>query len=290
MVLLRVLVELGYSSLSVFHINHQLRGEESEADAELVSRTMQALDLEGAVCETDTQEYADATKQSIETAARNLRRMAWADEMNQTKSKGVILAHHADDQVETVLMNLFRGAGSRGLGGMDAIRNFVINGKALTLIRPFLAIPRRKLREFAKQHDVAFREDSSNAELDATRNRVRHELLPMARKIFDRDVDEAVLRASRLCRLDESCAMENLVDLSVPARLPVNRLRNLPENLQWRFLREWLREQGIGDVSMRLVSDCLTVALSRENPAKVNLPGGHHFRRSEATLFIEWSD
>lgn len=173
MVLLDLLKSLDNYRLDlvVAHLNHLLRGEESDRDEELVRETAARLGLPCVVEREDVWELARSEKRSLEDAGREARHRFLESVVRNQGAVCAALAHHADDQAETVLMRLLRGAGASGLAGM-----FPRSGWK---VRPFLDATRAEIVEFAKSRHIAFREDRSNADQRFLRNRVRHELLPL---------------------------------------------------------------------------------------------------------------
>jgi len=289
MALLHFLKAAGYENLLVGHVNHCLRGGESNADEALVADTAERLALPVFSTWIDVKAVAEERKLSIETAAREVRYAWFAEVAENQDCLRVVTAHHAEDQVETVLINLFRGSGSRGISGMERHSCREVNGIGLELFRPFLEVDRAKIDAYVDAHDVAFREDSSNAEAFALRNRVRHRLLPEVEAIFGRDVRGAVLRAADLARKDEAWMQSFVGDLALKLAdgLDVKRLRELPEALRDRVLIGWLREHEVPDCGFDEVARVVEVAMSTDRPAKLSLPGKFHVRRREGVLFLE---
>lgn len=288
MVLLDWLVKAGFKNLTVLHFNHQLRGTESDKDADLVSARCEELNLAFETGEGDVNAFASAKKLSIETAARKMRYDWMAEIASRLGCNRLFLAHHADDQVETVLINLFRGSGARGISGMDEFSTRIIGETEMKLLRPFLTIPRSEIDRYVAEHGVRFREDQSNAEGFALRNRLRNDLLPRISECFERDVSGAVLRAAELARLDEALITElTPAPLTLNHGLDVAALRTTPEALRNRQLLRWLQQSGVPNCGQREVLQVAEVALSQAKPAKTNLPGNFHARRKEGVLFIE---
>ncbi|MEI6536936.1 MAG: tRNA lysidine(34) synthetase TilS, partial [Verrucomicrobiaceae bacterium] len=182
MLLLHALLARGYQRLVVCHLNHRLRGRASEGDARLVQTTAQRLGITFLGESTDVAAFAKETKQSLETAARVVRQDFFGRCATAERCYDLFLAHHANDQAETVLMNVLRGTGLRGLGGMREVTKLLPAGsrRALTLIRPLLGCWREDLRAMAAAESIEFREDASSQSSDHLRNRLRHELLPLA--------------------------------------------------------------------------------------------------------------
>lgn len=282
--------ETGYGNLRVVHIEHGLRGAESEADADFVAAEAARLGIPCEIRRVEAAAFAREKKLSLEAAARELRYRGIAAVARQHGCERVFLAHHADDRIETVLMHLFRGAGSRGLSGMAEETRRSVDGLELTFLRPFLSLPRETLVAYARAHGIAWREDASNDSDFTLRNRIRHRLLPEIAAVFGRDPREAILRAADLAALDEAWAEEMLGEL--PRRgsaggLEVASLRGFPEARRNRLLLAWLRESGVPDCGLAEVGRVAGVLLSDSRPAKASLPGGFHVRRRAGELFIE---
>ena len=291
MALMHFLNVSGYRDLVLCHVNHCLRGEEADGDEALVKETGEATGLRVFSTRIEVKAVAEKRKLSIETAAREVRYSWFAEVARKEQCCRVVTAHHSEDQVETVLINFFRGSGSRGISGMKRHSHRDVDGVELELFRPLLAVERDRIDKYAEVNGIAFREDSSNAEAFALRNRVRHRLLPEVESIFGRNVRGAVLRAAELSRRDEAWMQANLDNLSVKISegLDVKRLRELPEALRDRCLMEWLKESGVPNCGFDEVSRVSEVAMSMGRPAKLSLPGDFHVRRREGVLFLEGS-
>lgn len=159
----------------VAHCNFHLRGEESDGDEQFVRGYAEKNDLQCFVNHFDTEKYAVEEGVSIEMAARDLR-YAWFEELRQQLGYDkIVLAHHADDQIETFFINLLRGAGLHGLKGMKPI-----NG---VLIRPLLWASREQIRKYAVENQIVWREDHTNAETVYLRNKIRNQLMPLMDEI-----------------------------------------------------------------------------------------------------------
>ena len=172
--LLLILLRLGYKCTAV-HCNFHLRGAESDRDQKFVEKHCQNLGVKLIVCSYDTVSYAKERGISIEMAARELRYADFERIMNERGASAICIAHHRDDSVETVLLNLIRGTGLRGLTG--------IKPKNGNIIRPLLCISRQEIEEYLKEIDQPYITDSTNLETDYTRNKIRLELLPLMRSI-----------------------------------------------------------------------------------------------------------
>ena len=157
------------------HCNFNLRGEESNADEDFVIELAEQLDVEVFVENFDTEAYAKEKKLSIQMAARELR-YNWFDELsNQLEFDYVLTAHHADDNLETFLINFLRGTGINGLTGIPKHKD--------KYVRPLLDFSREAIEAYAKEHKIKWREDSSNRSRKYLRNKLRHEVVPILKEI-----------------------------------------------------------------------------------------------------------
>ena len=245
MVLLHALAELATThrwQLTVAHFNHQLRGRAADADEQFVARAAKKLGLRFVAGRGGVKELAAAKKISIEMAARQLRHEFLARTAEELGARHILLAHHADDQVELFFLRLLRGAGTQGLGGMEwsAPSSFC---KGLALLRPLLGETKAALVEFARAQKISFREDATNLATGIPRNRVRHELLPLLRHDFAPALDRAVLRSMELVH-DEG----EFVTLEAIAWLKAKRRKNfatLHVALQRRITQIELLAHGV---------------------------------------------
>lgn len=290
MALLHFLHGAGYRDLVVCQIDHGLRGEISTAEGEFVREMAERLGYTVELRRVEVTAFARSEKLSLETAARELRYRAFAEVAAKHDCRRVFLAHHADDRVETVLINLFRGTGARGLAGMEPETSRVVAGVELELIRPFLGITREEIVRHVAAEGIDYREDESNASDFALRNRVRNRLLPLLGEIFERDVRPAVLRAADLAALEDTWAAEATGPMpwkGPNGGLDVATLRGMPGAQRQRLLLKWLRERGVPDCGHDEVARVLTVLMTSARPARASLPGGHAVRRREGVLFME---
>lgn len=180
--LLLVLMRLGYRVHAV-HCNFHLRGAESDRDEKFVTDLCKSLGVDLEVCNYDTGQYAADHGISIEMAARELRYSDFERIMKQQGAIAICIAHHRDDSVETVLLNLIRGTGLKGLTGIKPRNGHII--------RPLLCVSRQEIEAWLKEVGQTYITDSTNLETDYTRNKIRLELLPMMRSI-NPSVDGAI--------------------------------------------------------------------------------------------------
>src|SRR5437868_10434821 len=272
--LLHWLISFGYERLIVCHLNHRLRGRSSDADAQFVKRLVerynkdlvgQALRLpsartskrsarcttagciEFALGSSNIGAVAKKQKMSIETAARKARYEFFAETARRRSCRTIFVAHHADDLVETFLINLFRGAGSAGLAAMREISTRRIDGVDLTIVRPFLCVWRKEIDDYVSEQRLRFREDAMNKSLTPLRNRIRHRIIPYLEKMLGRSIRQNIWRTAIIAADEEKWIESELPD-STDADLSVIKLRALPIALQRRALLKWLRAQHVADV------------------------------------------
>ena len=180
--LLLVLLRLGYKCTAV-HCNFHLRGAESDRDQHFTEELCHKLGVELIIRNYDTQAYAKQQGISIEMAARDLRYADFESIMHECNASAVCIAHHRDDSVETVLLNLIRGTGIKGLTGIKPRNGHII--------RPLLCVSRQEIEEWLQSQDQPYVTDSTNLEADYTRNKIRLQLLPLMRSI-NPDADKAI--------------------------------------------------------------------------------------------------
>ena len=174
MVLASLLHEMNYS-IAVAHCNFQLRAKESDSDEELVRNWCSERNIPCHIKKIETNRLVKESTESVQMVARNERYKFFEDLMDEHGYSATALAHHANDRVESVLMNVLRGTGIRGLQGMPSKR-----GK---YIRPLLSISKTEILEFAESHKIPFRDDASNKETHYQRNWVRLRVLPMLEQL-----------------------------------------------------------------------------------------------------------
>jgi tRNA(Ile)-lysidine synthase len=284
--LLHWLVELGYRKLIVCHLNHRLRGRSSDADARFVERLAAKYQIDFEIGSANIRALGKKKKMSIETAAREARYTFFAETARRRNCRTIFVAHHADDLVETFLINLFRGAGNAGLSAMREISTRRIDGIDLTIARPFLCVWRKEIDDYVDEHRLRFREDATNKNLTPLRNRIRHRIVPYLEKTVGRSIRQNIWRTAIIAADEEKWIESELPD-STHADLSVVKLRALPIALQRRALLKWLRAQNVSDVGFDAIERVRSLADRDVRIAKVNLPENRHARRRAGKIFIE---
>lgn len=166
---------------AIAHCNFKLRGEASNTDAAFVKSLAHKYKCEFYQKDFETETYVKQNKVSIQMAARDLRYKWFEDLRKENDFDFIVTAHHADDQLETILMNLVRGTGIKGLTGMKPKNNYII--------RPMLACTKDEIVAYAQQQNIAFREDASNKETKYKRNKLRHKVLPILKELNPAIID-----------------------------------------------------------------------------------------------------
>ncbi len=258
--LLEARAELGVV-LSVVHFNHKIRGAEADADEQFVRELAGQHGLEFHCDSDDVPAFAEENKLSLEDAARRLRYFFF-DRLTDDAVDQVATAHTRDDQAETVLMRLLRGSGTKGLAGIYPgvggwIGAGVSTGKNLAgprIVRPVLGVARAELRAYLERVGQSWREDASNLDLDFTRNRLRHEILPALRQI-NPNLDKVLSDTADVARAEEDwwktwISEERDVwgpwhaprpgEKMEPPHMLVDRLTAKPLAVQRRIVRCWL--------------------------------------------------
>ena len=215
------------------HLNHRLRGPEADADEAFCAALAGRLGI-GFVSERlDVAALARAQKRSLEDAGRVARHAFFDRALEALQADVVAVAHTRDDQAETFLLRLMRGAGTRGLAA--------IRPRAGRIVRPLLDVERQALRDYLSSRGETFREDATNADLAMTRNRVRHELLPYLRSHFSPGVTDVLARAAAIARDDEDFLQGEAIKLAsrvvlsdVTVRLDAAGLSSAPRALSSR--------------------------------------------------------
>ena len=245
------------------HFEHGIRGEESLRDAAFVQSWCRERGIPCVTGHGDVPAYAREKRLSLEEAARALRYRFLEETAAEQDCAWIATAHTADDNVETVLLNLTRGAGALGLRGIPPCR-----GK---MIRPLLGVSRREIEDYLEKNAVPHVEDSSNESDDYSRNRIRRRVTPVLREI-NPGLNEAVGRTARLLAQDEDCLSglaKDFIDRFYDGEsLPGKELLALHRAVASRVIRRLCRQS----LSMEQVEAALALAGSRERKL-LHLPG-----------------
>ncbi|UCH51429.1 MAG: tRNA lysidine(34) synthetase TilS [Chloroflexota bacterium] len=282
-ILMQRRVELAIE-LHVAHLNHQLRGAESDSDAKYVSDFANKLDIPATIERLNVTAYHDQKGGSLEEAAREVRYSFLAEVAKKVGATKVVTGHTRDDHIETILMHLLRGAGTAGLCGLQSHSILPCGEQSgqLELVRPLLDIARQETSEYCQRYNLAPRSDSSNASLSFMRNRVRLELLPVLRN-YNPSIDDALLRMADIARDDISFIQEQASLLwkelarkdDEAIYLDMNKTVALPRALQRQIFRRAVKQLrgSLKDIEADHIESMMDF-LSKPAGKKLCLPDG----------------
>lgn len=279
--------------LVAVHVHHGLRGAAADKDAAWVVRQCGALGVPCVVYRRRVRNEARRRGWSLEAAGRWARQACFLDGARNFRARTVCVAHHRDDQAETVLLNLLRGAGARGLAGLRPDRPFPHPAApaGLRLLRPLLRFPRAELEAYLRRLGIRWRQDESNRDPAFLRNRIRSRVLPYLERTVRADVRARLARSAEVLERDdawlEDLAERRLARLSRPRpgralRWPVAVLRAWPEPLRlrvWSCAWDRLGLPGKASEPLSMLDD---LAFARSG--KLSLPGGWTAERSGGDL------
>lgn len=266
--LLLLLDEMGYKFHAI-HCNFHLRGEESDRDEHFCEQLCQQKNIPFHRIHFDTLTYAEAHKISVEMAARELRYRYFEQLRKDIGAEGVCVAHHRDDTVETVLMNLIRGTGLRGLTG--------IQPKNGNILRPLLSVSRAEIEEYLRKKGQEYVTDHTNLETDVLRNKVRLQVVPLLR-LLNPAVSENIQRTAE----NLSDAQSVLEAVMLPYNdVKVLDLRQLNNDCSREYIVfEWLKKFGFNGVQVRQL-------LTAETGRVFSSPKGYDVLIDRGRLLVE---
>ncbi len=297
-VLLHVLYELG-SELGIqpvaAHLNHRLRGEDSNIDEEHCRAFCEKRGIPFRSRSVDVAELASRSGLNLEDAGRRGRYSLYHEVAEEFGARYAALAHHADDQAETVLMRIIRGTGTRGMGAMPKIRK---SGN-ISIVRPLISVRKADVAAFAAEQQLEYREDASNLDTGYLRNKVRHELLPLLEKGYSPGIVDVLCRTAELAR-DESSALDELglaafkdalkaSNEGQRAVLDLDKLRGLAPAVMARALRTAYAfvKGSASDLYASNQSDLLSLATSSGRAKELDLPGNVKAKKSGRELTMQ---
>ena len=275
--LLDILTKLKNMSpiLITAHINHCLRGDDSNADENFVRNLSKSYEIPFESCKIDVAGFAITHGLNLEDAGRKVR-MQFLDKIRiKHAANAIVLAHHSDDQAETILTRLLRGSGGTGLSGMAFHSG--------SIVRPLLDVTRAEIRRYIKSNKLQFREDVTNLNTDFLRNRIRHELLPLLCD-YNPSIQNR-LNISGAILADESNMLDNLAEElilrigtfeSEKIKIPLKLVVEQPVAMQRRLYRRALEKLAgnLDNFSYLHIEALLKLAESSRPNLKLNLPQG----------------
>ena len=266
-------------TLFAAHYEHGLRGEESLRDAEFTRAQCDALGIPCRIGHGDVASYAVEHRLGTEDAARTLRYRFLEETAEDFGCDRIATAHSLNDNAETVLMNLCRGAGTRGLAGIPPVRG--------QLIRPLLSTDRDEIEDYLREHGIPHVEDSSNRSDDYTRNRIRHQMIPLLKE-ENPSVLRSIARTAELVREDDACLCREserfLREHRQGNSIPSKALLRLEPAVASRVIRAMCGSS----VSMERTYALLTFAGGTERGV-LEIPG-QKIRREKGRLFFAEKD
>jgi tRNA(Ile)-lysidine synthase len=275
------------------HVNHQLRGAESDSDEAFVIAEASRLELDVTIKRVDVRGFARNRKLSIETAARQCRIKALIEIAKANDCDRITTAHQKNDNAETVVHRLVRGTGYRGLGGIWPKRVFT---DGVTFIRPMLCVTREDVIEYLKARNLKWRLDRTNTDCAYKRNFIRHRLLPALQRDCDRSLVEMVSGLSRSARRLYSRVCEKADDVwpglsectAESATLHLKKFRNQSTPIKIELIRRSLDHLGSGqrDLTRRHYERIIQLTGQNATGGKIELPGRVLVRREYEHLII----
>ena len=271
------------------HLNHLLRGAESDADETFVRAITRHLNLPIFLAQENVAACAAHEKKNLEATARRIRYDFLLRTAEQCQANVIVTAHTHDDQVETLVMRLLRGTSAAGLRGIHAA---VSLPHSIRLVRPMLNLTRAEVLDHCARYQLDFRHDSSNDSPEFTRNRVRQEVLPLL-NTFNPNFGATLIRTARQLNEDDehlqSEAARWVAELSEDRTLNFEPLRQLPGALRRRVLRQWITQtrgdvQRIGTVHLMNIDHLI---LRGEGGQYVELPSGWRVYRCRGQLKLQ---
>ncbi|MCX7817814.1 MAG: tRNA lysidine(34) synthetase TilS [Kiritimatiellae bacterium] len=265
----------GPPKLIAAHLDHRIRGRVAERDAAFVRRFARRIGVACVVGRRDVPAIARRRGLSLEAAARVARLEWFATVARRVGADRVALAHTRDDQAETVLLRLLRGAGAEGLSAMS--RDTVVQG--LRIVRPLLEVSREEVREGLTAEGLPWREDASNRDLRHVRNRIRFRLLPAVEREVARNVRVTLARAAEILAAEDAL-LAVLTRRAMRRRLKRRQLivegwGRMPLAIQRRVVRLWLRSVGVPDSALTwAVTESVRGIASTGGDQRLTLAGG----------------
>lgn len=265
------------------HVHHGIRECTAAEDARFTESYARALGIPFLVEYMDVPRMAEQRKISLETAARQMRQICFAEWHKRFPGSIVALAHHLDDQAETALFHLCRGTGR--LRAMKAVSSWP---RGLTVLRPLLNTRRHQITSWLTSRGIRWQEDETNNETDISRNAIRLDIIPRLSSILKRDIVPIIGRTARLDEEQETALSQalDLMELTDPqGRLFLPKINTLPRELKKAAVFRFLKDNRVSDLSEEIVNRTLNI-LGTSSPSRTSLPGGLTAIRKEHRLTI----
>ncbi|NLJ87278.1 MAG: tRNA lysidine(34) synthetase TilS [Epulopiscium sp.] len=293
--LLHILKELSKDypfEITAVHVNHGLRGKEADEDESFVRDICRQWDISFNAFHIDIKEEAKRRKSSEEEAGRKARYEIFEKLRKEINANKIAVAHNMNDQAETVLMQLFRGSGMKGLAGIPLIR--------ANIIRPLLAVSREEIEDYCKNNHIPFRQDSTNVLNIYTRNKIRNELIPLIKENFNPNIVGSLYNLAHLLREEddylESIAQESFKQVLKEKNTDYIVLDNNIFNsynivIQRRLLRIAIKELigNIKDIEYNHITDIIELSY-KGTGKRISLPRGLVVKKQYDDLLLQVSE
>jgi tRNA(Ile)-lysidine synthase len=237
-------------SLTVAHINHMARGNDSDTDARFVESVAEKLKLPFYLKKIDVGIERLKLKTSFQDAARKIRFQFFKETLQSIEGNKVVLGHTADDQVETILINIIRGTGLKGLAGIPQVRDCII--------RPFLKFYRKDLDIYLKENNICFREDSSNLDKKYLRNRIRHELIPLLEN-YNPSIKKCLQEMSGIAREEDSLLSQTTINIFKQKLEKDNKNKIIWDNEDFQSYPIALRHRLVREIFCHITGDMQSI-------------------------------
>jgi len=272
-------------SLYAFHLNHLLRGKDASLDEDFCKQLCLSLNIPFFSVRKNVKQFARKKKISIEEAGRVLRYSELGKLLKQINFNTIATAHNCDDNAETVLLNLIKGTGLKGISGIPVKRD--------NIIRPVLVLPKREILKYLDLKKIKFRIDNTNFQVDFERNFIRHILLPLIRSKLNPSVDNAIFNSSRnfkslysylLTSTDELFKDIDIKDSAL--NIPLNKLLQLNDDLLTFSLKELVERNFSANLTFKDISS-LKSLISKQTGRSINLSSGLTAYKERNKLIIK---
>ena len=263
-------------TIGVAHLNHSLRGKESDRDEEFVFNLAAKFNLPCHIRRSDVSSFAEKNRLSLEEAARDVRYGFYNELADEKKYTKIALGHNYDDNAELVLMNLLRGSGTKGIAGIPPVRG-------RRIIRPLIRVSREDILDYLTLKNQDYVMDSSNNDNVFLRNRVRNDLLPLLKKDYNPGVADALNRLSSIVMLEEEWMTKETESVFLSALLHRTKsevhldkavLKDIPPALSRRVLRHAIRsvKKDLRRITLAHIDDILNLILTGTNGKSLDFP------------------
>ena len=272
-------------SLYAFHLNHLLRGKDANLDEDFCKQLCLSLNIPFFSVKKNVKQFAHKKKISIEEAGRILRYSELDKLLKQISFNTVATAHNCDDNAETVLLNLIKGTGLKGISGIPVKRN--------NIIRPIMVLPKEEILEYLDLKKIKFMVDSSNLQVDFERNYIRNVLLPLIRNKLNPSVENAIFNSSQNFRSLYNYLLnstnEVFKDICIrdsALNIPVHKLSQLNDNILTFSLKEIIERNFFGSLTFNDITS-LKCLISKQTGRKINLSSGLTAFKERNNLIIK---